>query len=90
MNLKELLLGEYKDVTLEYAGSIFGTTDELWIDTGEIMYDKLEYMFGEDALEKSVVLDIHPVYTGKKGFYIQAGDIWNNEDGEQCVFAVIE
>lgn len=91
MNLKELLTIEYKDTLLEYTGSIFGNNDgEEWIDTGEEIYWGLVHMFGEDALEETIVLDTHPVYTGERGMYIQAGDIWDNVLGEECVFAVVD
>jgi hypothetical protein len=92
MNFEELMTKEFGDVKLRYVGSILGNCDpdDPWEGTGDELYDGLVQMFGEDQLEEDPVLDIHPAYTGKKGWYIQSGDIWFRGSGEECVFEVIE
>lgn len=90
MTFKELLTEKFGDVELKYTGTILGTTDEPWTGTGKKIYADCLKMFDEEDLEIEPVLDEHPAYTGKHGWYIQSGDIWNNGYSEERVFEIIQ
>jgi hypothetical protein len=89
---KKLLIETYGNTRLRYVGSVLGTTDEPWIDTGAEIYDALLQMFDEDDLNADPVLSTHPAYTGKHGWYHQRGEIWFRHPsiGEECVFQILD
>lgn len=89
---KKLLTETYANTQLKYVGSIFGVTDEPWVDAGIEIYDGLLQMFNEDDLNTDPVLETHPAYTGKHGWYHQSGNLWYKHPsfGEECVFEILK